>query len=268
MKKKLIAVTLSLSILLLGGTAMATNAQSNQNENGAKIQSQTRYTSTASISAQESERESEGMQNNCSMDAAVQASANEQGQQDQAGATLTGTVTGLCEVNGSYAIQVEKKNGEAAVVKTNADTKLLYNGKELNSTLDINSNGQVNIAINQDGEAITVNFMSSKQASATMNNRAEKINRIDRIDPADKIDDIDKIDGIDIIDEIDRIDDLDKIVDYVKISRLDMNNLIDEMDELEELNELSEEFNEELNELDELDELNEAGKHVNLFTLA
>lgn len=264
MNKKIIAAALSLSLLLMGGTVMAKNTQANQSE--AKIKAESNYAFMSALSLQETERETEGTQNQCTAEATIEAQADHQIMQGQAASSFAGTVTGVGTINGGYAIQVEKQNGDTAVINTNAETKLIYNGKQLNTAVDLNSSGQLNISLKQDGETLSIYFTSTGQGAATSatSNKKQKsapAADISKIDSIDKIDGIDDIDEIDKIDDIDRIDDLDKVFKYIHLSRLDGIHFIDEMDELEELQELPEEFNEELNELDELDEV---GKYIHL----
>lgn len=165
-------------------------------------------------------------------------------------ATVKGTVKGVSETEGGYAISIETEDGKTVVVNTSAQSKLIYKGQLLSTNANIESSLEVKILLDQDGGAVLVRFMGTGEGLATVDdvdgkeaqdklnkNKHGKSNKPALLDELDEIDEIDEIDTIDKIKGIDRIKNIDKVF---KIGKIDTTSFIDELDELDELNGLPE----------------------------
>lgn len=57
------------------------------------------------------------------------------------------------EVKGGFSITVVNDEGKKIVIKTNADTRFFYSGKQIESNLEIENHCEVRIITDENGEA-------------------------------------------------------------------------------------------------------------------
>ncbi len=82
--------------------------------------------------------------------------------QSFASSTVTGSIKEVKAIEGGYEISVVNKQGETLTVKTNAQTKLSYEGKLLTTTIELNAAKEVKILVNADREAVLVRILAAQ----------------------------------------------------------------------------------------------------------
>lgn len=72
------------------------------------------------------------------------------------GSTIKGTINSVMVVEGGYKITIETQKGETVEVKTNSNTKMIYQGKMLDTNITIKSSQQVKVLLDENGNAVLV----------------------------------------------------------------------------------------------------------------
>lgn len=70
--------------------------------------------------------------------------------------TIIGTIKTVAVVEGGYKLTIETQKGETVEVETNSNTKLIYQGKILDTNINIESSQQVKILLDENGNAVLV----------------------------------------------------------------------------------------------------------------
>jgi hypothetical protein len=70
--------------------------------------------------------------------------------------TIKGTIKTIVAVEGGYKLTIETKKGETVEVETNSNTRLIYQGKLLDTNINIKSSQQVKILLDENGNAVLV----------------------------------------------------------------------------------------------------------------
>lgn len=70
--------------------------------------------------------------------------------------TIKGTIKSIMVVDGGYKLTIETQKGENIEVETNSNTRLIYQGKLLDTNITIKSSQQAKILLDENGKAVLV----------------------------------------------------------------------------------------------------------------
>lgn len=76
--------------------------------------------------------------------------------------TVKGSIKKIEQIEGGYRISIVNDKGETITVKTNSQTKLIYEGILLNTAIELNSSYEVKILLNEDKEAVLVRVLTGR----------------------------------------------------------------------------------------------------------